>query len=256
MTALVGATQVLEAHILTCLTQSIQQLILIGDHEQLRPKTEWELTVESGKGLDLDRSLFERMVIDRTVPVCTLAVQRRMRPCIAELVRATLYPRLRDDAATAAYPPVRGVQHPLFFVDHQHLDSIAANDATLEETRSFANPHEAELVAYLARYLLQQAAYAPSDITILTPYLGQLRLLRDKLGDVLNDVAIEVSAADEQDLRRYLDLVPSAAAAAPNRTDVKGRGAGCSKSSVRVRVATIDKYIRVFVCPANDDTRG
>lgn len=30
----------LEAHILACLTPSTQQLLLIGDHEQLRPKVQ------------------------------------------------------------------------------------------------------------------------------------------------------------------------------------------------------------------------
>jgi AAA domain len=38
------AAEVLEAHILSSLSQSVQHLILIGDHFQLRPKTEvWPL---------------------------------------------------------------------------------------------------------------------------------------------------------------------------------------------------------------------
>jgi superfamily I DNA and/or RNA helicase len=34
------AAEVLEAHILACLSPSNEQLILIGDHYQLRPKTQ------------------------------------------------------------------------------------------------------------------------------------------------------------------------------------------------------------------------
>jgi len=34
------AAEVLEAHILTCLSPTNQQLILIGDHCQLRPRTQ------------------------------------------------------------------------------------------------------------------------------------------------------------------------------------------------------------------------
>lgn len=40
------AAEVLEAHVLACLAPNTQHLILIGDHEQLRPKTEmYELRV-------------------------------------------------------------------------------------------------------------------------------------------------------------------------------------------------------------------
>ncbi len=34
------AAEVLEAHVLACLSPQTEQLILIGDHEQLRPKVE------------------------------------------------------------------------------------------------------------------------------------------------------------------------------------------------------------------------
>lgn len=45
------------------LCSTTQHLILIGDHLQLRPKTEvYQLSVDSHQGFDLDRSLFERMV--------------------------------------------------------------------------------------------------------------------------------------------------------------------------------------------------
>jgi superfamily I DNA and/or RNA helicase len=57
------AGAVLEAHLLACLTQHSEHLLLIGDHEQLRPKVElWEMQAASGRGFDLDVSLFERLV--------------------------------------------------------------------------------------------------------------------------------------------------------------------------------------------------
>ena len=66
-----------------------------GDHEQLRPKAEqYELTVESRRGYDLDRSLFERLQ-RQGFPVATLAAQRRMRPAISALIRAPVYPELQ-----------------------------------------------------------------------------------------------------------------------------------------------------------------
>lgn len=39
-----------EAHVLACLSRSVEQLVLIGDHEQLRPKPNvFELQAESGR---------------------------------------------------------------------------------------------------------------------------------------------------------------------------------------------------------------
>ena len=78
------AAEVLEAHILTSLCKGTEHLILIGDHEQLRPKPQLhELQVESGRGFNLDLSLFERLVKQGTVPMSTLRVQRRMHPDIS-----------------------------------------------------------------------------------------------------------------------------------------------------------------------------
>ncbi|KAK3752811.1 hypothetical protein QZH41_005176 [Actinostola sp. cb2023] len=52
------AAEVLEAHIITSLTQGTQHLILIGDHKQLRPNpTCYKLSID----YNLDISLFERM---------------------------------------------------------------------------------------------------------------------------------------------------------------------------------------------------
>ena len=52
------------------------------------------LQTESGKGYDLDRSLFERLVKGGW-PVATLEQQRRMRPSISTLIRNTIYPSLQ-----------------------------------------------------------------------------------------------------------------------------------------------------------------
>ena len=75
----------LEAHILTSLAASVEHLMLIGDHLQLPPKVEvYELQKESGKGYDLNMSMFERLVTRGNVKHVMLEQQRRMRPEIAE----------------------------------------------------------------------------------------------------------------------------------------------------------------------------
>ena len=75
--------EVLEAHILDSLASSTRQLILIGDHQQLRPKVQvYDLALDSKKGFNLDLSLFERLIRQKT-PFCSLSTQRRMRPSIS-----------------------------------------------------------------------------------------------------------------------------------------------------------------------------
>lgn len=79
------AAEVLEAHILTSLAASVEHLVLIGDHLQLPPKVQvYELQQESGKGHDLNMSMFERMITHTNVKHVMLEEQRRMRPDIAE----------------------------------------------------------------------------------------------------------------------------------------------------------------------------
>lgn len=43
--------------------------------------------------------------------------------------------------------------------------------------------HEAKLVSGLVQYLLKQGYTDHGDITVLTPYLGQLFVLRDVVGN-------------------------------------------------------------------------
>lgn len=75
------AAEVLEAHVLACLSSQTEHLILIGDHLQLRPKIDqYMLQAASGAGFDLDISLFERLVTQNNLPFATLETQRRMRP--------------------------------------------------------------------------------------------------------------------------------------------------------------------------------
>ncbi|KAL6920984.1 hypothetical protein FSST1_005010 [Fusarium sambucinum] len=57
------AGEILDAHIITAMSASVKQLILIGDHKQLRPKIgNYALTKEKGEGYDLNVSLFERLI--------------------------------------------------------------------------------------------------------------------------------------------------------------------------------------------------
>ncbi len=53
------AGEILESHVLTALSSNTKHLVLIGDHQQLRPKVNnYALTIEKGDGYDLNKSLF------------------------------------------------------------------------------------------------------------------------------------------------------------------------------------------------------
>jgi superfamily I DNA and/or RNA helicase len=105
------AAEILEAHVLTCLSPSVKRLIMIGDHQQLRPKLEhYPLRKESGKGIDFDVSLFERLVTKSSFPASLLNVQHRMRPEISRLIRP-IYPSLEDHPSVSNRENLLGINY-------------------------------------------------------------------------------------------------------------------------------------------------
>lgn len=75
------AAEILECNVLTSLFPSARQVIMIGDHKQLRPKLEsYQLRKESGKGIDFDVSLFERLALQSGFPIHTLKVSIQIHP--------------------------------------------------------------------------------------------------------------------------------------------------------------------------------
>jgi hypothetical protein len=206
------AGEILESHILTALGPKTDQLIMIGDHKQLRPKVNnYKLTVAKGEGYDLDRSLFERLVL-KGFPHQILTAQHRMRPEISALVRHLTYPDLTDAPKTQGRPNIRGLQHNVVFFSHTKPEDVNPklgnqNPDGMTYKSSKQNTFEAALVLKCVRYLAQQG-YGTENMVVLTPYLGQLYLLRDLLSadndPVLNDL-------DSYDLVRA-GLLPAASA--------------------------------------------
>ncbi|KZT74563.1 P-loop containing nucleoside triphosphate hydrolase protein [Daedalea quercina L-15889] len=221
------AGEILESHVLTALGEETRRLILIGDHKQLRPKVDnYALTVEKGDGYDLNRSLFERLVLGG-YPHETLMKQHRMRPEISSYVRRLTYPDLVDAPSTKDRPNLRGVRDNIIFITHDHPedehDQIAdRRDEGCKSSKQ--NKFEVNMVLRILRYLAQNG-YGTDKIVILTPYLGQLHRLQEALrkeattDPVLNDL-------DSYDLVRA-GLMSSGAAKLAKRS---------------VRLATVDNY--------------
>ncbi|KAL4985180.1 hypothetical protein BDW68DRAFT_198990 [Aspergillus falconensis] len=197
------AGEVLEAHLLTSLLPSLEQVILIGDHQQLRPQIQnYDLSRESktGNQYSLDRSLFERLVepdegVGVQIPFCTLETQRRMHPAISQLIRDTLYPQLQDAPSVSMYPEVTGMRKRLFWLDHRVPEGNSSGEETM--ATSNWNDHEIQLTVALVNHLLCQGTYQSGDIAVLTPYLGQLHRMRRKLSE---SFTITVGERDQEDL--------------------------------------------------------
>ena len=170
------AAEVLEAHIITSLTKGCQHLILIGDHQQLRPTP---AVFELAKKYKLDVSLFERMV-KVGIPCERLSVQHRMRPEIATLMKH-IYKDLENHRSVEEYEDIKGVKRNMFFINHHELENH--ND----ESHSHTNAHEAAFLVALCRYLLQQG-YKAEQITLLTTYTGQMFAIRDIRDEKDNEV--------------------------------------------------------------------
>lgn len=101
---------------------------------QLRPKVNnYKLTVEKGDGYELNRSLFERLVL-KGYPHDTLLQQHRMRPEISDLVRQLTYPELVDAPRTKGRPNIYGLQQNVIFIHHEKPED---DDSILDEKRDF-----------------------------------------------------------------------------------------------------------------------
>ncbi|KAK6218751.1 hypothetical protein LQW54_002675 [Pestalotiopsis sp. IQ-011] len=227
------AGEVLEAHSLVALMPQLQHLILIGDHQQLRPHSDlwnYQNANPDGQPWSFDISLFERLVqplmpSEKKLPLDTLDVQRRMHPAIAELVRSTLYPALRDAENVKRYPPLAGFKRRLFFFNHNRFEDsrVSGSSAVSTGDSSVCNRYEVDVVKTVLAQLHRQKVYRPGEIAVITPYAAQLRMLKAHLGTTYD---ISMNDLDEAELQR--------------------RGMTVSMSKVvgkpRIRVATVDNF--------------
>lgn len=234
------AGEVLEAHTLTALLPSVEHAILIGDHLQLRPQTQnYELQSGNPRGAQysLDMSLFERLVNpphahEPKLPFRTLETQRRMHPSISNLIRRTLYPSLADGGSVSDYPEVIGLKKRLFWLHHEAPEDHAAQADS--NTTSRTNSFEVDMTIAIVQHLVRQGLYAPDDIAVITPYLGQLFLLRRRMSNLFE---ISVGDRDQEDLEA-LDAERSDGAETQTKPIISKKASLLQS----IRVATVDNF--------------
>ncbi|CAH0691773.1 unnamed protein product [Spodoptera exigua] len=156
------AAEVLEQHIITSLTKYCQHLILIGDHQQLRPSASH---VKLAKRYNIEVSLFERMITNG-MHSRRLNVQHRMRPEIAALISPHIYKDLANHPSVETFKNVPGLEKNVYFFTHDYREQVS------NEGNSRENRKEGDMALALANYLMNQG-FSSEDITILAAYSGQ-----------------------------------------------------------------------------------
>jgi len=161
------AAEVFEAHIVSALSKNCEHLILIGDHVQLRPSPN---VYKLAKEFKLDVSLFERLIKNNCKSVM-LNTQHRMRPDISCLMKHFYTQQILDHVSVHDFPKITGLKSSIFFLSHDKLELKLADGSSKE------NKFEAEFIIAFCDYLIKQD-YEQQDITVLSMYLAQMRLIK------------------------------------------------------------------------------
>lgn len=187
------AAQVLESHVITSLFPTTQHLILIGDHEQLRPLP---ADNELSEKYNLKISMFERLFLNHA-PSATLVMQHRMKPIIAELLVPKPYEKYESYENVYKYEEIRGVGSSVFFFDHRVKEDDKSSGT------SSTNDFEAQMIVAFAKYLIF-IQYLPENITILATYIAQVicihNYLKDQNLDKIHVTSVDNFQGEENDI--------------------------------------------------------
>ncbi|CAN9458742.1 unnamed protein product [Alternaria alternata] len=168
------AAETLEAPVTAACFPSLEHLVLVGDHQQLRPHT--QVRAFEDKPYFLNLSLFERLVCN-DVAFDTLTRQRRMIPEIRRLLYPIYQDTLKDHKSVkdlSNRPPVEGMGgNNSFFFCHDWQE-------TRDTYMSALNPMEAHMIVQFFDYLVLNGVDA-TKITVLTFYNGQRKEIMRRL---------------------------------------------------------------------------
>lgn len=148
-------------------------LILIGDHKQLKPFT----NIDTYEPL----SFFERMV-DNGHEIHMLKTQYRMAPSIGRMVSNTFYGGLLKHG-------IRYQSDTLKWINH--------NSPEKKEKTSTYNDHEVNLV--YNEVVAYRQAHPSKSVMVITFYKSQFYKLKDLFGDLCHVVTVDACQGTEAD---------------------------------------------------------
>ena len=151
-----------------------ERLVLVGDHCQLPPTVQSEEAQQRGLSL----SLYGRLVGLGVQPFF-LNTQYRSHPKLMEFVSDKIYDGLlRSGIGSDTRPPVAGFGWPRRKVPLAFWEMGAHAREQSEGGESKSNPEEASRVMAILKKVLSAGELKCEQIGIITPYMGQVRLLR------------------------------------------------------------------------------
>ncbi len=170
------AAETLEGPVIAACLSSLEHLILVGDHQQLRPHC--HVKELEGAPYNLNMSLFERM-INNEIEFNSLRRQRRMIPEIRRVLKPiygdliTDHPAMKDPLVRPPIPGMGSVSS--YFFTHEWPE-------TRDQYMSSCNPREADMIVNFFDYLVLNGV-GHNEITVLTFYNGQRKLILKGLRD-------------------------------------------------------------------------
>ena len=169
-----------------------QRVVLAGDHHQLPPTVKSEKAATGG----LRETLFEKCIKRQPATARMLTVQYRMHEHIMGFSSAQFYDGQLEPHASVRYASLEAYDLsfapdlPVEFLDTAGFGFLEVN---IPESRSTANPEEADLLLKRLAQILEpydQAEHEQDLLTIgvIAPYRAQINYLKDAIeeNDALN----------------------------------------------------------------------
>ncbi|MBG8556256.1 AAA domain-containing protein [Hymenobacter guriensis] len=163
------------------------RVVLAGDHQQLPPTVKSEKAAAQG----LRETLFEKCIKRQPDTARMLEVQYRMHEQIMEFSSEQFYEGRLKAAPTVAHADLPAYDlrfAPDLAVEFLDTAGFGFQELGIEESRSIANPEEADLLLKRLSQLLE--VYDPADHTedlltigVIAPYRAQINYLKDAVED-------------------------------------------------------------------------
>ncbi|KAK3089644.1 hypothetical protein FSP39_005283 [Pinctada imbricata] len=156
-----------------------QQVVLIGDHKQLRPVVK----STQSKNLGMETSLFERY----SQSTSFLSSQYRMNPKICDFPSKQFYKSKLTSEKSKSWEVIEPLkmwlepQIPLVFCHVEGIEECLTVSTEEGNEQSRSNKAEIDQVVKVVEHMIKREAVQPHDINVMSQYNSQCHSIRDHL---------------------------------------------------------------------------